>query len=90
MGETWQRIYSLSTWREVGFYSERERASAAWTKTLTRLANKYGHHDTAFDTLKAQFTGQEIVEIIWAFATVNIRNCMAVGMRQPFADKALV
>src|SRR2546422_6914822 len=33
-GETWQRINSLSTWREVGFYSERERAALAWAETL--------------------------------------------------------
>lgn len=88
-GETWQRINSLSTWREVGFYSERERAALAWAETLTRLSGEHGSHDSAFETLKTQFSEQEIVELTWAVANINAWNRMAVGMRQPPADKVL-
>lgn len=90
LGESWQRINSLSTWREVGFYSERERAALAWAETLTRLTGEHGHHDAAFDALKTQFTDPEIVELTWAVASINAWNRMAVGMRQPPSDKALV
>ncbi|MES2945850.1 MAG: carboxymuconolactone decarboxylase family protein [Pseudomonadota bacterium] len=88
-GETWQRINSLSTWREVGFYSERERAALAWAEMLTRLGSEHGDHDTAFDRLKTQFSEQEIVELTWAIANINAWNRMAVAMRQPPSDKAL-
>ena len=88
-GETWQRINSLSTWREVGFYSERERAALAWAETLTRLADEHGDHDTAFTALQGQFGDQEIVDLTWVVAQINAWNRMAVGMRQPPSAKPL-
>ncbi len=88
-GETWQRINSLSTWREVGFYSERERAALAWAEALTKLAGGHGDHDTAFTALQGQFSEQEIVDLTWVVAQINAWNRMAVGMRQPPSDKPL-
>src|SRR5512138_3907255 len=37
-GETEQRLYALSAWREAPFYSERERAALAWTEALTQVS----------------------------------------------------
>ncbi|MDP3797513.1 MAG: carboxymuconolactone decarboxylase family protein [Polaromonas sp.] len=88
-GETWQRINSLATWREVGFYSERERAALAWAETLTKLAGEHGDHDAAFAALQGQFNEQEIVDLTWAVAQINTWNRMAVGMRQPPSGKPL-
>ena len=88
-GETWQRINSLATWREVGFYSERERAALAWAETLTRLAGGHGDQDAAFTALQGQFNEQEIVDLTWAVAQINTWNRMAVGMRQPPSGKPL-
>jgi hypothetical protein len=31
-GETEQRLYALSAWRETPFFSERERAALEWTE----------------------------------------------------------
>ena len=89
LGETWQRINSLSTWREVGFYSERERAALAWAERLTCLAGGHGDQDATFEALKGPFSEQEIVELTWAVANINAWNRMAVGMRQPPAGTAL-
>lgn len=83
LGETWQRINSLSTWREAAIYSKRERAALAWAETLTRLSGEHGDHDTAFSELSAYFTDKEIVELSWWIARINAWNRMAVGMRQP-------
>jgi len=88
-GEGWQRINSLSTWREVGFYSERERAALAWAESLTNLAGSHHEQDTAYDALKGVFSDQEIVELTWAVAQINTWNRMAIGMRQPPADQPL-
>jgi AhpD family alkylhydroperoxidase len=87
---SWQRINSLSTWRETGFYDERERAALNWAEQLTRLADRHGDHDAAFAELKTVFGDQEIVELTWAIAQINTWNRMAVGMRQPPADKPLL
>jgi len=88
-GETWQRINNLSTWREVGFYTKRERAALDWAETLTRLAGEHRNHDAAFTTLQSEFSELEIVELTWAVAQINAWNRMAVGMQQPPSDKPL-
>jgi len=50
-GETEQRIYLLSAWREAPCYSDRERAALGWTEALTRLSE--GHtHEQAYEALK--------------------------------------
>src|SRR5579875_3197182 len=38
-GETEQRLYALSAWRETPFFSARERAALAWAEALTRVAD---------------------------------------------------
>src|SRR5690606_9658863 len=40
-GETEQRLYTLSAWRETPFFSARERAALAWTEALTCISE---HH----------------------------------------------
>src|SRR5690554_5159093 len=37
-GETEQRLYALSAWKETSFYSDRERAALAWTEALTLIS----------------------------------------------------
>jgi alkylhydroperoxidase family enzyme len=37
-GETDQRIYALSAWRETSFFTNRKRAALAWTEALTFIA----------------------------------------------------
>ena len=88
-GEGWQRINSLPTWREAGFYSARERAALAWAETMTRLADHHADRDAEFDALKLQFSDQEIVELTWTIATINTWNRMAIGMRAPVVEKPL-
>ena len=34
-GETEQRLFCLSVWRECPFYTDRERAAMEWTEALT-------------------------------------------------------
>jgi AhpD family alkylhydroperoxidase len=36
-GDTEQRLYLVSAWRESPFYSERERSALAWAESLTLL-----------------------------------------------------
>jgi AhpD family alkylhydroperoxidase len=37
-GETEQRIYLLSAWRQAPCYTDRERAALGWTEAMTRLS----------------------------------------------------
>ncbi len=36
-GETEQRLYALSAWRETPFYTPRERAALDWTEAVTEI-----------------------------------------------------
>lgn len=77
-GETEQRIYLLSAWREAPCYSDRERAALAWTDALTRLSEGHNHHD-ALETLQAQFTEEEQVKLTLMINVINGWNRLAVG-----------
>ena len=77
-GETEQRIYLLSAWREAPCYSDRERAALGWTEAMTRLSE--GHtHESAREALKAQFTEEEQVKLTLMINVINGWNRLAVG-----------
>jgi AhpD family alkylhydroperoxidase len=62
-GETEQRIYLLSAWREAPCYTDRERAALGWTDALTRLSE--GHAlESAREALEAEFTEAEQVKLL--------------------------
>jgi AhpD family alkylhydroperoxidase len=77
-GETEQRIYLLSAWREAPCYSDRERAALGWTEALTRLSE--GHaHKSAYEALKREFTDEEQVKLTLMINIINGWNRLAVG-----------
>src|SRR5262245_33329911 len=85
-GETEQRIYLLSAWREAPCYTERERAALAWTEALTQLSE--GHKlEGAREALKAQFSEEEQVKLTLMVNIINGWNRIAVGFGQ-FVDPA--
>ncbi|MEB2846169.1 carboxymuconolactone decarboxylase family protein [Rhizobiales bacterium RZME27] len=77
-GETEQRIYLLSAWREAPCYSDRERAALGWTEALTRLSQGHGHAD-AYAALAAQFTEEEQVKLTLMINVINGWNRLAIG-----------
>jgi len=84
-GETEQRIYLLSAWREAPCYTDRERAALGWTDALTRLPE--GHLDGAREALEAHFTAEEQVKLTLMINVINGWNRIAVGFSQ-FIDPA--
>jgi AhpD family alkylhydroperoxidase len=87
-GETEQRIYLLSAWREAPCYTDRERAALGWTEALTRLSE--GHtHEGAYEAVKAQFTEEEQVKLTLMINIINGWNRLAVGFNA-WADPAAV
>ena len=86
-GETEQRLYGLDAWREAPYYSDRERAALAWTEALTHIsavtADGHGSHapDALYDSVRAQFSEQELVDLSWAIAGINAWNRIAIAFR---------
>jgi AhpD family alkylhydroperoxidase len=90
-GETEQRIYLLSAWREAPVYTARERAALAWTDALTRLSQ--GHtHEAAHAALSAEFSEEEQVRLTLVINVINGWNRLAVGfgtwLEQPARNAA--
>jgi AhpD family alkylhydroperoxidase len=87
-GETEQRIYLLSAWRDAPCYTERERAALEWTEALTRLSEEHTHA-SAYEALKVQFTPEEQVKLTLMIIMINGWNRLALGFNL-WADPAAV
>jgi AhpD family alkylhydroperoxidase len=79
-GETEQRLYTLSAWRETPFFSERERAALAWTEAVTQIADG-GVADEVYDSARSQFDEAELVRLTLAIIAINGWNRLAVPFR---------
>ena len=53
LGETEQRLYMLSAWRESPLYTDRERAALAWTEAVTLIADTHAPDDLYEDAPRA-------------------------------------
>lgn len=81
-GETEQRLYSLSAWRETPFFTDKERAALAWTEALTNI--QQGHApDDVYQELARHFLEGEIIALTLAITTINAWNRIAIGFRVP-------
>lgn len=79
-GESEQRLYLLSAWRESSFYTPRERAALAWTEALTRVSVE-GAPDEIYQQLCQQFSEHERVALTLAISTINVWNRFGVGFK---------
>lgn len=79
-GETEQRLYTLSAWRETPFFTERERAALAWTEALTLISIDHAP-DEVYELARSQFDEEELVELTMAIIAINGWNRLAIGFR---------
>jgi AhpD family alkylhydroperoxidase len=81
-GETEQRIYALSAWRETPFFTERERAALDWTEVVTRVGDTHVPDD-AYERARAVFNEAELVALTLGVVVINGWNRLAVSFRVP-------
>ncbi|WP_415183877.1 carboxymuconolactone decarboxylase family protein [Phaeovulum sp.] len=84
-GETEQRLYLLSAWRECAFYTPRERAALAWTEAVTSISSG-DVSDEVYDAARAQFSEEELVNLNAAVIAINSWNRMNVAFQVPPGD----
>lgn len=84
-GETEQRLYAVSVWRETPFFTPRERAALAWTDALTDIAHG-GVPDALYEQVRTKFDERELVDLTMAVVTINSWNRLAVSLRAPVGD----
>jgi AhpD family alkylhydroperoxidase len=78
MGETEQRLYLLSAWREAPFYTEAEQAVLALTEAVT-LISKEGVSQELYEKVREHFDETEFVNLIMAINTINSWNRIAIS-----------
>lgn len=82
-GETEQRIYMLSAWREVpNLYNARERAALAWAEAVTRLTDQEVS-DEVYEQAAQEFSEKELAQLTLAVVTINGWNRFNVAFRTP-------
>lgn len=79
-GETEQRLYLLSAWREAPCYDKRERAALAWTEAVTLVADSRVC-DKVYDQARAAFSEKELVGLTYAVIAINGWNRLAISFR---------
>src|ERR1043165_637684 len=79
-GESEQRLYLLDAWQESPIYSARERAALAWTEALTLVTE--GHvPDSVFEEARAQFSEEELANLLFAIVAINGANRLNIAFR---------
>jgi len=83
-GETEQRLYALSAWRDAPFFTEPEHAALALTEAVTSLGD-HGALDRAIEEASSHFDPAELTRLLYAVIEINAWNrlCIATGSPEP-------
>jgi len=81
-GESEQRLYGLSAWREAPFYSDAERAALALAEAVTMVASG-DVDDDVVDEARKHFGQEGLARLVYAIVTINSWNRLAISSRSP-------
>jgi len=82
-GESEERVFAVSAWREAPFFSDAERAALALTEALTRLADKEEPvPDAIWDAAAEHFDEPQLAGLVLDIAQINVWNRLNVATRQ--------
>lgn len=85
-GEAPQRLFMLEAWREAEhLYTPREQAAIAWSEALTLVAESQVP-DEVYETVRAQFSEQELMALTLVICEINTWNRICVSSRAPAGD----
>lgn len=84
-GETEQRLYMISAWRDATFYLARERAALAWAESVTKLKDG-SVPDEIYEEARIQFSEEELIDLTMAVVTINSYNRLNIAFKMPAGD----
>ena len=79
-GESEQRLYLLSQWRETSFFSDTERAALAWAEAVTRISGD-AVPDELYAQVRLHFDEKALVDLTLAIIAINGWNRLAIPFR---------
>jgi AhpD family alkylhydroperoxidase len=77
-GESEERLYMLSAWRESPLYSDAERAALELCEAMTLLASR-GVPDEVWEHASEQFEDEQLAQLVFAITTINAWNRLMVA-----------
>ena len=88
-GESEERVFAVSAWRETPVFSDAERAALALTEALTRLADKEEPvPDAIWDAAAEQFDEPQLAGLVLDIAQINVWNRLNVATRQVVGEQS--
>lgn len=84
LGETDERIFAVSAWRDTPYFTEAERAALALTEALTRLSDRADPvPDDIWNQADKHFDEAELATLLLAIAAINVWNRLNVAIKMP-------
>jgi AhpD family alkylhydroperoxidase len=83
-GETDERLFAVSAWREAPYFTDAERAALALAEAMTRLADQSDPvSDAVWNEAAEHYEPQALATLVIWIATSNLYNRINVTTRQP-------
>jgi AhpD family alkylhydroperoxidase len=82
-GETDERLFAVSAWRDTPYFTEAERAALALTEAVTRVSDRPDPvPDEIWDEATRHFDGRNLAALVIAIANINVWNRLNIATRQ--------
>lgn len=83
LGETDERLFAVSAWREAPYFDDAERAALALTEAVTRLADREDPvPDLIWAAAEAHYDDKQLAGLVLAIANINVWNRLNAATRQ--------
>lgn len=84
LGETDERLFAVSAWRDAPYFSAAERAALALTEALTRVSDRPDPvPDDLWDEAARNYDERALATLVLAIANINVWNRLNLAVRQP-------
>ncbi|AIC30370.1 carboxymuconolactone decarboxylase protein (plasmid) [Rhizobium etli bv. mimosae str. IE4771] len=83
LGETDERLFAVSAWRDTPYFSDAERAALALTEAVTRTSDRADPvPDEIWDEATRHYDGRSLAALVVAIANINVWNRLNIATRQ--------
>ena len=82
-GESDERLYAVSAWRDAPYFTEAERAALALAETVTRLSDRSDPvPEDVWENAAQHYDERELAALLLSISTTNVFNRLNVATRQ--------
>jgi AhpD family alkylhydroperoxidase len=83
-GETDERLFAVSAWRDTPYFDDAERAALALTECVTRIADRADPvPDDVWNEAAKHYDERSLGALVLAIATINVWNRLNAAVKQP-------